>query len=423
MKERIAVVGSGISGLTTAYLLSRRHDVTLYEAEDTLGGHTNTESITLGGQTWPVNTGFIVFNDWTYPNFHRLLDNLGGIAAEKTEMSFSVKCGLSGLEYCGSNLNTLFAQRRNLLRPRFHRMIREILRFNTLATDLAESGDLDASLTLGAFLDSHGFSDWFVSKYIVPMGAAIWSASEADMRRFQALFFIRFFRNHGLLSVRNRPQWYTLTGGSEAYIEPITRPYRDRIRLNDPVRRIDRNGDNVTVISDGGTETYDQVVLACHSDQALAVLAEPSAQEQAVLGALPYTVNDVILHTDASVLPRRRLAWAAWNYHIPERESLPVSVTYNMNRLQNFDSAPETFCVTLNPNQPIDEQKIIKRFRYSHPVFSPEGTHAQGQFETISGHQRTHYCGAYWFNGFHEDGVNSALRVARNLGVNGFESA
>ncbi|TGG95538.1 FAD-dependent oxidoreductase [Natronospirillum operosum] len=420
MRQRIAIIGSGISGLTSAWLLHPQHDITLFEANDYIGGHTNTEDVQAGGRTWPVNTGFIVFNDWTYPNFERLMAALDGVDSEPTRMSFSVKCEQSGLEYCGSTIGTLFAQRRNWFRPRFYRMVRDILRFNRESMELLNSGELPADMTLGEFFQTYGYGDWFVSKYIVPMGAAIWSSGEDDMLRFPALFFIRFFRNHGLLSVRNRPQWRTLVGGSRSYVAPITRTFADRIRLNTPVRSIERpDGDagEVRITTDSGTEGFDQVILACHSDQALALLKDPTAEEREILGAIPYTDNDVVLHTDASLLPRRQKAWAAWNYHIAEAGRTPVAVTYNMNILQNFDAAPETFCVTLNYTGPIAEDRIIKRFRYSHPVFTPGGMAAQARFHEISNHNRTHYCGAYWFNGFHEDGVNSALRVARDFGI------
>ena len=417
MPQRIAIIGTGISGLTTGYLLHRQYDVTVYEANSYIGGHTNTEDVTVDGKVYPVNTGFIVFNDWTYPNFQRLMAEIGGVDDQKTAMSFSVKCEQTGLEYCGSSIATLFAQKRNWLRPRFYRMVRDILRFNKQSVELLDNGELSPDMTLEDFLSHYGYGDWFVSKYIVPMGAAIWSSGEKDMMRFPALFFIRFFKNHGLLSVKNRPQWHTLIGGSRSYVEPLTAGFAERIRLDTPVHRVTRHAKGVTIAAADGEAEYDQVVFACHSDQALAMLTDATDDEQAVLGALPYTENDVVLHTDASLLPKRRKAWAAWNYHIPTSPQAPVSVTYDMNILQNFDPAPETFCVTLNYTGVIDESKIIKRFNYSHPVFTPEGMDAQGRFHDISNNNNTHYCGAYWFNGFHEDGVNSALRVAADMGI------
>ena len=417
MRQKVAIVGSGISGLTTAWLLHQQHEVTVYEAGDTLGGHTNTEHVEVQGQIYPVNTGFIVYNDWTYPNFERLLAQLGGLQSEKTQMSFSVSCEQTGLEYCGSSVAALFAQKRNWLNPRFHKMIRTILRFNRESLERLEAQCIPADQTLDEYLQTHGYRGWFVDKYIVPMGAAIWSTGQQAMLAAPALFFLRFFRNHGLLSVKNRPQWYTLSGGSEAYIDPITRGFQDRIFRHSPVRRVERRADQVIITTDQGQQSFDQVVFACHSDQALAILAEPTAAEQSVLGNMPYTENDVILHTDASILPKRRKAWAAWNYHIGETEQAGVAVTYNMNILQNFQDAPETFCVSLNYQGAIDENRIIKRFRYSHPLFSAQSQSAQARFHEISNQNRTHYCGAYWFNGFHEDGVNSALRVVADFSL------
>ncbi|MFC3852847.1 NAD(P)/FAD-dependent oxidoreductase [Salinispirillum marinum] len=416
MRQRIAIIGSGISGLTAAYLLHKEHDIELFEANEYIGGHTNTEDVPVGGKTYPVNTGFIVFNDWTYPNFHKLMAELP-VEAQKTVMSFSVKCEQSGLEYCGRSIPSLFAQRRNWLRPKFYRMVRDILRFNKQSIELLEANAIDPHQTLAEFFTEHGYHGWFVSKYIVPMGAAIWSSGEQDMLRFPALFFIRFFKNHGLLSVKNRPQWSTLINGSRSYVEPITAGFRDRIHLNTPVQKVVRSAEHVQVITEKGHKEFDQVIFACHSDQALAMLAEPTSTEQDILGALPYAKNDVVLHTDASLLPKRKQAWAAWNYHIPTSAQSAVSVTYNMNILQNFDDCPETFCVTLNYDGPIDPKKIIKRFDYSHPVFTPEGMLAQARYHEIGNQNRTHFCGAYWFNGFHEDGINSALRVVKDLGI------
>lgn len=418
MRQNIAIVGSGISGLTTAWLLHPHHNVTLFEASATLGGHTNTEVVDLLGQSYPVNTGFIVYNDWTYPNFEKLLAQLGGLNSEQTQMSFSVSCAQTGLEYCGSSISALFAQKRNWLNPRFYQMLRTIVRFNQESLQRLDDNSIDPEQTLHDYLHMHRYRGWFIDKYIVPMGAAIWSTGQQAMLTAPALFFLRFFRNHGLLSVRNRPQWYTLSGGSEAYIEPITAGFKDRIHLNTPVRRIERSAEHVLLYTDQNQYTFDQVVLACHSDQALALLAAPTAAEQSVLGNMPFTKNNVILHTDASILPKRRKAWAAWNYHIGQTTQEGVAVTYNMNILQNFHSAPETFCVSLNYQGEIDATRIIKQFRYSHPVFSAQSQAAQARFHDISNHTRTHYCGAYWFNGFHEDGVNSARRVAADLGVN-----
>ncbi len=417
MRQRIAIIGTGISGLTAGYLLHEKYDITVYEANDYIGGHTNTEDVNVNGRHFPVNTGFIVFNDWTYPQFQRLLRELETVQDQTTNMSFSVKCEQTGLEYCGSGIGSLFAQKRNWFNPRFYSMVRQILRFNNQGQALLASGDLDPTMTLGEFFERHGYGGWFVSKYIVPMGAAIWSSGEDDVKQFPALFFLRFFKNHGLLSVKNRPQWRTLVGGSRSYVEPITRGFADRIRLNTTVHKVTRHDDRVEITAADGTAAYDQVIFACHSNQALTMLDTPTDAERSVLGAIPYTANEVVLHTDSTLLPVRRKAWAAWNYHIARSPTTPVSVTYNMNILQNFDPAPETFCVTLNYSGVIDESRVIKRFTYEHPVFTPEGMQAQARFHEVSNRNRTHFCGAYWFNGFHEDGVNSARRVADDLGV------
>lgn len=414
--RRIAVIGSGIAGLTSAYLLSRQHEVSLYEANDYLGGHTHTQQVDVAGRTYPVNTGFIVFNDWTYPNFIKLMTELG-VKSEDSDMSFSVRCENTGLEYNGTSLNSLFAQRSNLFKPAFLRMVKDILRFNRETTEAVRTGNLDEQISLGDYIRQHGYSAFFRQYYLIPMGAAIWSSSEEVMMNFPLAFFLRFFHNHGMLSVDERPQWRVLSNGSQSYIAPITQPYRERIFLSTPVKAVHRDEDGVRIVSSRGEEHFDEVVLACHSDQALKMLDDPSQQESEILGSLPYQMNDVVLHTDTRMMPKRKLAWASWNYHIPQRANDCAMVTYNMNMLQNFDDAPETFLVTLNRSQEIDERKVIKRFRYAHPVFTLDGVAAQQRHAEISGQRHTHYCGAYWFNGFHEDGVNSALRVARDFGI------
>ncbi|MEQ6885038.1 FAD-dependent oxidoreductase [Salicola sp. Rm-C-2C1-2] len=413
--QRIAVIGSGISGLVCSWLLSRSHEVHLYEAKQELGGHTNTEHVQAAGQYWPVNTGFIVYNDWTYPDFMRIMNRIG-VASEPSSMSFSVHGGATGLEYNGTSLNALFAQRSNLINARFLNMVREILRFNRLTRDDLVDDRISADETLGHYLERHRFSQYFRQHYIIPMGAAIWSASESDMDRFPLRFFLRFFNNHGMLSVADRPTWRVIQGGSEAYIPGLVKPLGERVYTQTPVNAITRDNEGVTLTSRRGNEHFDQVIIATHADQALAMLARATDDERHILGALPYQSNDVILHTDTGVLPNNRRAWAAWNYHLPASPDEAVSVTYNMNILQNFRDAPETFCVTLNRAHDIDPARIIKRFSYSHPRFTLEGVDAQNQYERIGGQHRTHYCGAYWFNGFHEDGVQSALRVCEALG-------
>ncbi|MCO7556488.1 NAD(P)/FAD-dependent oxidoreductase [Metapseudomonas otitidis] len=413
---KIAIIGSGIAGLTTAYLLNRRHDIQVFEASDWIGGHTHTVDVTLHGRSYAVDTGFIVFNDWTYPNFIRLMEQLG-VAHQPTEMSFSVCDPASGLEYNGNNLNSLFAQRSNLLSPGFWGMLRDILRFNRESLADLDSGRVPTSATLGDYLRERGYGQRFRDHYLVPMGAAIWSTSLEDMLAFPLAFFVRFFKNHGLLSVNDRPQWRVISGGSRSYVAPLTESFAERIRLACPVSRVERDADGVTVHSAAGAERFDQVVFACHSDQALTLLAEPSQAEREVLGALPYADNEVVLHTDVRLLPRCKLAWASWNYRLGGPAHQPAAVTYDMNRLQGIE-APETFCVSLNQTDAIDPTRILARFTYAHPQYSLAGMQAQARWGEISGQQHSHFCGAYWANGFHEDGVVSALRVARAFGEN-----
>jgi predicted NAD/FAD-binding protein len=415
-RQRIAVIGSGVSGLTTAWLLAEHHDVHVFEAGNYAGGHTNTEMVTAGGKDWPVNTGFIVFNDWTYPNFIKLMDRLG-VASEVSDMSFSVDGHASGLQYNGTNLNTLFAQRSNLLNLPFLRMIREILRFNKESREDLASDSINDDETLGEYLNRNRYSRYFRNNYIVPMGAAIWSAPEIVLEQFPIRFFLQFFNNHGMLSVDHRPTWRVISGGSASYVSAMMDRLGDNTHLNSPVSSVTRDTEGVTVEVAGEQQRFDQVVFACHSDQALGMIKDPTAAEKDILGDIPFQNNDVVLHTDSSVLPSNKRAWAAWNYFIPSHSTEPVSVTYNMNILQNFHSAPEIFCVTLNRARDINPAKIIKRFEYSHPVFSMEAVAAQGRYDEIGGQNRSHFCGAYWFNGFHEDGVCSALRVTKAFGV------
>lgn len=411
---KIAIVGSGIAGLTCAYLLNRKHDIQVFEASDWIGGHTHTVDVQVEGRRYAVDTGFIVFNDWTYPNFIRLLGQVG-VAFKPTEMSFSVSDPSSGVEYNGHDLNSLFAQRSNLWSPAFWGMLRDILRFNRQSLDDLASDCIDADTTLGQYLQRNGYGRRFIEHYIVPMGSAIWSMSLADMLGFPLQFFVRFCKNHGLLSVSDRPTWQVIEGGSRSYVAPLTASFAERIRLNCPVSRVVRDDNGVTLHSAAGEERFDKVVFACHSDQALALLDQASTAEQEILGALPYASNDVVLHTDTRLLPERPLAWASWNYRLGGPSDQPAAVTYNMNILQGIDSAT-TFCVSLNQSAAIDPGKILARFRYAHPQYSLAGTAAQARWQELQGAQHSYFCGAYWANGFHEDGVVSALRVARAFG-------
>jgi predicted NAD/FAD-binding protein len=402
---KIAIVGTGIAGNTVAYHLHKQHDITVFEAGNHIGGHTHTHDIHLLGQDYAVDTGFIVFNDRTYPNFIKLLDEIG-VASQPSDMSFSVQCEKSGLEYNGTSLNALFAQRRNLFKPSFHRMIRDILRFNKECLELLQQGN---EVRLGDYLAQNGYGRNFIDLYIVPMGSAIWSTDAKRMLDFSARFFVRFFHHHGMLTVNERPQWRVVRGGSATYVEHLTKDFRNKIRLNNPVLKVSRLKNSVRITSlHGGEEVFDWVFFACHSDQALAVLHDPSPQERVILGAIPYQKNTIFLHHDATMMPKRKLAWAAWNYHVTAAPTDRVAVTYNMNILQGLKSA-EPLLVTLNHTDHINPAKVIKRLSYHHPVYTTAGTAAQSRHAEISGINRTAYCGAYWRNGFHEDGVVSAL--------------
>jgi len=403
---KIAIIGSGIAGNVAAFRLYQRHDITVYEAAAHVGGHAHTHEVEIDGAPVTVDTGFIVFNNRTYPQFVQLLDQLG-VASQPSSMSFSVRCDSSGMEYNGTTLNTLFAQRRNLLRPSFLRMIRDILRFNREAPGILE-GDVTEE-TLGSFLARGRYGRKFIAHYIIPMGAAIWSTDARSMLAFPARFFVRFLHNHGMLTVNDRPQWRTVTGGSARYVGRLTAAFRHRIRLNTPVERVRRIPGGVIVKARGYEAVrYDALFMACHSDQALALLADPDAAEREVLGAIRYQRNDAVLHTDARLLPRRRLAWAAWNYHLLPADGRPVALTYNMNILQGL-TTPRPLLVTLNRTDAIDPRSVIRRVSYHHPLFTAASVQAQMRQRELNGAAGTYYCGAWWRNGFHEDGVVSAL--------------
>jgi len=409
---RIAIIGTGIAGNVVAYHLAQDHDITVYEANDYIGGHTHTHDIEWQDQRFVIDSGFIVFNYRTYPEFTRLLQTLD-VAVQPSNMSFSVKCEKTGLEYNGTTLNSLFAQRRNLLRPGFYRMLRDIMRFNREAPLLLQEQDED--LSLGEYLARQRYSDEFVQHYILPMGAAIWSSTAEMMHQFPAHYFIRFFHNHGMLSVNERPTWFVIKGGSRQYVKKLVRPYRDRIRLNSPVTSIRRFANHVEVISaNQPAERFDYVFIATHSDQALSMLQDPSSREKTILGAIQYQDNEAVLHTDHNVLPRRKLAWAAWNYHLLQRKQSRVALTYNMNILQGIQHQTQ-FCVSLNHTSAIDERCILKKMHYHHPVFTPAAVAAQQRQHEINGPLRTFYCGAYWRFGFHEDGVVSALNALQHF--------
>jgi predicted NAD/FAD-binding protein len=455
---KIAIIGAGISGLTAAYRLSPVHDIALFESNDYLGGHTNTVDVELEGERHAIDTGFIVFNDWTYPNFIKLLDELG-VRSQPTSMSFSVRCDAANLEYNGSSLNGLFAQRRNLLRPSFYRMLADIMRFNRDAPELVLSRPATDETTVGEFLTRHRYSREFAEHYLLPMGAAIWSCPIGTFENFPIRFIVEFYKNHGLLSVRNRPTWRVIEGGSRNYVakmaemiiamseaklhqperasvwfdSPRSDPFHSvrpktgasALRLSTPIEQVRRSGNDVLVVpKNSPAESFDHVVFACHSDQALRMLADPTPTELAVLSEFPYGRNIAVLHTDRSVLPKRRRAWASWNYHVrgPSSRTGSLSssseqaatVTYQMNLLQHLRSRHD-FNVTLNSDEQIDPARVLRRFEYHHPIFTVRRAAAQARHRELINVNRTSFCGAYWGNGFHEDGVVSALRVCEAL--------
>jgi predicted NAD/FAD-binding protein len=411
---RIAIVGAGVSGLVAAHLLHREHDITLFEAGSYAGGHANTVRVDTEHATHDVDTGFIVFNDRNYPVFERIL-TAAGVAWQPSEMSFSVSDGRGDFEYNGSSPNGLFAKRAHLTTPWFHRMVSDLVRFNRRARELLR--DDGEGPSLGHWLEEHRFSRPFIDRLIVPQASAVWSADPAQLWSFPARFMAAFFDNHGMLGFRDRPRWRTVTGGSARYVEALVRPWRERLRLDTLVEAVTRHDDHVLVRPRGGeAERFDQVVIATHSDQALRLLGDASDREHELLGAIPYQPNEAVLHTDASVLPRRRRAWASWNYHLLDEPTGRTTVTYHMNRLQSL-RADRELCVTLNRTEAIDPAKVLARIDYAHPVYTPAGEAAQRRHHEISAlERRTHFCGAYWGWGFHEDGAASGLRVAQQLG-------
>ncbi len=433
---KIAIVGGGISGLTAAYRLHPDHDITLFEANQHLGGHTNTVDVDTDAGKIPIDTGFIVFNDRTYPHFSHLLEQLR-VQAMPTTMGFSVRCDQSGLEYCGSDFRSLFAQRTNLFRPRFHRMLWDIVCFNRFM--MAKVDELDESLTVGEFLRRRRYGKMFIEQHFLPMAAAVWSCPRDTIENFPMKFIGEFYRNHGLLGLTDRPQWYVVRGGSRTYVEAMSRHFHDRVHLACPVTSLERTEAGVHVTTQRfGRTRFDYVVMACHSDQALRILGEDASRtERAVLGQFPYECNLAILHTDTSVLPRRRRAWASWNYliqHLPPKKidaaadehgdgtaalqnhspASKVTVTYNMNMLQHIQSE-QTYCVSLNCEADICPQQVLRKITYDHPIFTSRRNETQRRHQELLNHRRTSYCGAYWGNGFHEDGVVSGLRVCEAI--------
>ena len=410
---KIAVVGSGIAGLGAAWLLSRQHEVVLFEKDSRLGGHTHTHKVMQAGREYAIDSGFIVHNARNYPLLTRMLEQLG-VQSQATTMGFSVQDARSGLEYNATSLNAMFCQRSNLLSPRFIRMVSEILRFYRECPALLQvSGDGPA---LGDYLGEQRYSRLFIEDHLIPMASALWSSPSATILDFPAKYLVRFMDNHHMLQVDDRPQWRVVRGGSSTYIAALEKDWSVSVRLDSAVRSVRRDDDGVFITSMDGEERFDQAVLACHSDQSLRLLADASAAEQEVLGAMGYQDNETVLHTDVRILPKRRAAWAAWNAFIPEHAGAQCTVSYCMNLLQSLDS-PEPFIVSLNRSQDIAGDKILARMRYQHPVYSHASVAAQGQRSLISGVRRTWYAGAYWGYGFHEDGLRSGVDVAHALGV------
>ena len=404
---KVAIVGTGISGNTLAYLLSKHKQInlTIFESDERIGGHTHTHEIKVNNQKINVDTGFIVFNKKTYPLFTKLLKSLK-VKIEKSNMSFSVFSPKRKFEYNGTSLDSLFSQRKNILNFKFLKMLIEILRFNKQSLKILEQ---NKEMSLGSYLKENCYSNYFIHNYILPMGAAIWSSDIKTMLKFPALFFIRFFHNHGMLSVNNRPHWYTISGGSNNYLKKLTKPFKNNIRLNCKIKTVIRENNKIKIKSNFGKETFDYIFFACHSDQALRLLEKPTQNELSILRAIPYKNNEVILHTDINVMPKLKKTWAAWNFNIDNTNANPIKLTYYMNSLQNLNTKT-AILVSLN-NDEIDKQQIIKKIKYSHPHYSLKSIAAQNNIDKISGHNHTYYLGAYWGNGFHEDGVKSAYNA------------
>lgn len=413
-RQKIAVIGTGISGLSAAWLLSQKHDVTVFERAPRLGGHSHTVSVSLHEGSFPVDIGFIVYNEVTYPNLTALFNHLG-VPTEASDMSFAVSMESGALEYSGSSLGALFAQKRNLVRPRFWSMLRDLLRFYREAP-LDLSRLKDTGVTLGAYLSANGYGAAFRDDHLLPMACAVWSAPASILQNYPAAAFIRFCENHGLLKISDRPVWRTVTGGSKTYVEKIAETFDGRIRLGADIISVRRSHDAVAIEErTRGVSHFDHVVIACHADQALSLLADPAHEERRLLGAFRYSQNEIYLHTDEALMPKRRAAWSSWNYLDGASAADRVSVTYWMNRLQNIPCETQLF-VTLNPKRVPREDSILHRQMFEHPIFDPQAMAAQSQLWSLQGRRRTWFCGAYFGSGFHEDGLQAGLAVAEQLG-------
>lgn len=411
--KRIAVIGSGISGLSAAYYLSRRNEVHLFERDNRVGGHTHTVMVDSSNGSIPVDTGFIVHNDRTYPNFCRLMNQLG-VETQPSDMSFAVTALNGTFEYASHGLAGFFAQKSNYFSPRHYTLLREILRFNRNAPKILNDPQAEGQ-TLGAFLDAGRYAPVFVDRYLIPMAGAVWSMAPEAMPEFPAQTLIRFMQNHGMLGIDTHPKWKVIRGGSHSYLGPITAPFQHRIAQDTTITFVDRSEQGVTIHIQGQpARQFDEVVFACHGDQILPLLTTPTETERDVLSCFTTTRNETCLHTDAALLPKRGAARASWNYLLGD--SGKVTVTYHMNRLQSL-STPEDYCITLNASGTLDRSKVLRTMVYEHPLYTRAAIRAQQRWNEISGKHHTHFCGAYWFYGFHEDGVRSGMRVAEALGV------
>jgi len=411
---KIAIIGSGVSGLTAAYLLNAHHDITLYEKEKRLGGHAHTRRILLNNKTIDVDIGFIVFNARNYPHLTALFKHLG-VHTTPSDMSFGVSINNAWLEYGTPEFRKLFAQKRNFLRPQFLGLLKDILRFNARALDYINRPDM----TLGQVLDELQMGTWFKQYFILPMGGAIWSTSLVNMESFPASTFIRFFKNHGLLTTNDQPQWHTVTGGSQNYVKAISHHFKDKIKTSCGVKSVTRKKDHILLTDNTGkTVKYDHVIFACHSDQALKILQNPHDDEQDILSNITYKPNKLILHTDANFMPKRKAAWTSWSYISEEKEDRTnnMSLTYWMNNLQPLETQTDIF-VTLNPHKKPSKNTILHEATFEHPLFDQGALNAQDRFSAIQGRDRIHYCGAWQKYGFHEDGCLSAVNVAKDLGA------
>ena len=411
-KLKIAIIGSGISGLTSAYILNKKHDITIYEKNDYIGGHTHTHKIPENNTTFNVDSGFIVYNENTYPNFIRLLDLLN-VERQHSNMGFSVKTSYKDFEYSGNSIGSIFAKKSNMFNPYFLNMLKSILRFNKVS--IKDLDKIDASTSLIEYLKSKRFSSYFIKYYIVPMAAAIWSTSPKMILKMPALFFIKFFNNHGLLQVKNRPQWWVIKNGSKQYVKKIINQFNGTINLNTPVIKVSRNENQVIIKTKTNSDVFDAVIFATHSDQSLRLLQDYSDDEKNILSKIKYQKNTALIHTDTSILPKRKNAWSSWNYLL-NKDDDTVTLTYNMNILQSLN-ASKTYCVTINDCDLVDKDKIIKKINYEHPLFTRDTLESQNNKNLINGVNNTYFCGAYWGNGFHEDGVNSALDVCKKFGM------